>query len=453
MDRGNIFSGSSFRATLYGVVAFLAILTLTAVLAILYIERELKTDIQSQLEAAISTIQALHEEQGTDGLRDAMQDISRSFAQSDRIALLYDKDGNRIVGDRHVPLDFEGWVERDVAVASGTEEVAGYYVTAVPIDGHTVVIGRDLGYVRHVEMVTVRAFLVVGALMTFIFILIGYRMSSDSLGKLQAMGNTLQRVAQGETDARLTVAPENNQIDRIAKIMNVHLDTLSELVQSTKMSAAAIAHDLKRPLSRAYLGLESVLDDEQLTDGSRAYIEEIREELAGLTAIFETILRIARIDASYGTELTASFDLGALVADLCETYEVVAEESGQTLVEEIAENAPVMIRGDQGMIGQLVVNLLQNAITHCPVGTFITVGLQNRAGQVVLTVADNGPGIPEAARSKVFDAFFRADTARTTEGSGLGMALAKSIADRHDATIALDDNAPGLRVTVVFPRT
>jgi hypothetical protein len=151
MDRGNIFSGASFRATLYGVVAFLAILTLTAVLAILYIERELKTDIQSQLETTISTIQALHEERGADGLRDAMKDISRSFAQSDRIALLYDSDGNRIVGDQHVPPDFEGWVERDVAVASGTEKVAGFYLTAVPIDGHTLVIGRDLGYVRHVE--------------------------------------------------------------------------------------------------------------------------------------------------------------------------------------------------------------------------------------------------------------------------------------------------------------
>jgi signal transduction histidine kinase len=189
-----------------------------------------------------------------------------------------------------------------------------------------------------------------------------------------------------------------------------------------------------------------------LSAQTRTRLEDTRSELGDLTAIFETILRIARIDAAHGTEMTEVFDLGALAAELGETFEVVAEESGQTLVLESEATAPLRIRGDAGMIGQLIVNLLQNAITHCPKGTFITLALRGTAAHVVLVVSDTGPGIADADRNRVFDAFFRTDTARTTEGSGLGMALVKSIADRHGAAIALEDNAPGLRVTVRFHR-
>jgi signal transduction histidine kinase len=98
----------------------------------------------------------------------------------------------------------------------------------------------------------------------------------------------------------------------------------------------------------------------------------------------------------------------------------------------------------------MVVNLFQNAVTHGKEGNEICVGLDRDAHIVRLTVADTGPGIPEAARNDVFEPFHRLDPSRRKPGSGLGLALVRAIAERHGARITLADNAPGLRVTVEF---
>lgn len=452
MDRANILSGGSFRATFYGAVAFLGVLAVSGVLAIWFIENGLRDQMRIQLTAEINAFHEHFETGGAAGVIGEARELAPIFARTHVLLLVFDAEGNRLVGRRDVTPDFSGWVTREVAGGVSGLPAQDYYMTAVPLGDLTLVIGRDLQFLHQFELVTIQAFLVVGAIMTLVLIFLGYWISRQVQNKLDAMGEALFRVAQGETEVRLAVSDDGDQIDRIAAVMNAHLDTLSKLILSTKSSAVAIAHDLKKPLARACLGLDDVLREAELSEQSLAKIEESRGELARLTSIFETILRIARIDADRQQGFNQSFDLRALAVDLGETFEVVAEESGQRLVLEIDTDTPLNIRGDQGMVGQLIVNLLQNAISHCPPGSFVTLGVTGAGGQVVVWVADTGPGISAEDRAHVFDAFFRADTARTTEGNGLGLALVKSIADRHGAAIRLDDNLPGLRVTVTFQR-
>ena len=103
------------------------------------------------------------------------------------------------------------------------------------------------------------------------------------------------------------------------------------------------------------------------------------------------------------------------------------------------------------MLLQMIVNLLQNAVTHGGPGNRIELRLDRADGQVRLSVTDSGPGIPPAARDAVFEPFRRLDPSRSRPGSGLGLALVRAIAERHGAAITLGDNDPGLRVEVVFP--
>jgi signal transduction histidine kinase len=100
---------------------------------------------------------------------------------------------------------------------------------------------------------------------------------------------------------------------------------------------------------------------------------------------------------------------------------------------------------------QLFANLLENATRHSPSGAHVACVAQRRSDTVEVSVADNGPGIPEAMRGKVLQRFFRLETSRTTSGSGLGLSLAAAVATLHDARLELSDNAPGLRVTVSLP--
>lgn len=258
----------------------------------------------------------------------------------------------------------------------------------------------------------------------------------------------LMDVSSEMIHALLPVSSANDQIDRVAATMNRHLERLSDLMLSTKSSAAAIAHDLKRPLARAVLGVERALDHQAEGKNTQVDLEESRDELMKLNRIFETILRIARIDAGQGVTQAQTVDLSELVRDLGETYQVVAEESGQSMRVEAA--AGIEIPGDAGMVSQMLANLLQNAITHGGAGNRISLSLTEQEGKAVLEVADTGPGINVADRARVLEPFFRSDAARTTEGSGLGLALVKSIADRHGAELSLGDNEPGLLVRLEF---
>jgi signal transduction histidine kinase len=137
------------------------------------------------------------------------------------------------------------------------------------------------------------------------------------------------------------------------------------------------------------------------------------------------------------------------VADVGEAYAPVAEDRGQRL-KAIVASAP-LIQGDRELLTQMVANLIENPIRHCPADVEITIGLALEGGSPVLRVADTGPGIPASEREKVFRRYYRLEASRTTPGSGLGLALVKAVADLHGASVELSDNNPGLRVTVRFP--
>ncbi len=112
---------------------------------------------------------------------------------------------------------------------------------------------------------------------------------------------------------------------------------------------------------------------------------------------------------------------------------------------------PALVKGDRELLVQLFANVVENAIRHCPTGTRISIALFDEPNGFRAELSDNGPGIPEAEREKVFQRLYRLERARTTPGSGLGLTLAAAIAELHDADIALKDQAPGLCVAISFP--
>ncbi|MGY9049475.1 hypothetical protein P775_07820 [Puniceibacterium antarcticum] len=450
MDRANILSGAAFRSAVYGMFVFVLSLCVLGFAAHFYIKDTLEADLRSQIDSAVASLRAEYDSEGMEGLRGTVTRISPTFRETQRLAVLYDKSGQRVAGAQAVTPDFWGWTIRPVKEPGSGTVAQEYFLKAVRVADHTLIVGRDLQFIRNVEVAMARALLGLGGLMTLVSVGIGYVMSRRTQAKLERVGQTLEDVAQGDMSARIALSSANDQVDRISCVMNGHLDTLSALMAASKTSATSIAHDLKRPLSRAVLGLEKALNLAESGENPTEVIYASREELSKLTATFETILRIARIDADESAPLTATVDLPALLHDLGETYTVVAEESGQNLQVDLPSGEPVCVPGDLGMIAQLVVNLLQNAVSHGTLGNRITLSLLRDGNGAVIDVADTGPGIPAQDREKVLTAFYRSDAARATEGNGLGLALVKSIADRHGARLTLSDNKPGLKVTIRF---
>ena len=113
--------------------------------------------------------------------------------------------------------------------------------------------------------------------------------------------------------------------------------------------------------------------------------------------------------------------------------------------------APVIVRGDEDLLAQALTNLVANAVQHCPAPATVTVGLAMEGARALLTVTDDGPGIPEADRERVRERFVRLDASRSVPGTGLGLSLVAAIAELHRARLMLEDNSPGLKVSILFP--
>jgi len=213
-----------------------------------------------------------------------------------------------------------------------------------------------------------------------------------------------------------------------------------------------VAHDLKTPLARLRARLELALlgpaDAPAQADAIRAAIEEADR----LLATFNALLSIAEAEAGTRREATEALDLADLARAVAELYEPVAEEKGFAM--RLESTPGILIRGDRHLLSQAVANLLDNALKYgAPLagGGEIVIAVSRQDGHAVLEVRDRGPGIPEAERESVFDRFVRLEPSRSTPGNGLGLSLVRAVAHRHNASVALADNRPGLVVRLDFP--
>jgi signal transduction histidine kinase len=174
-------------------------------------------------------------------------------------------------------------------------------------------------------------------------------------------------------------------------------------------------------------------------------------EVDGLLATFSALLRIAQIEAGARRSAFHPVDLTDTIRTVCEAYAPTIEDGGRPF--EVVLAPSVTVEGDRELLTQLFANLLENAIWHTPAGAAIRVelerGCDGRAGHA--GVSDAGPVIPASERETVLRRFYRLERSRTTPGNGLGLSMAATIAELHQARVTLSDNEPGLRVGLSFP--
>jgi signal transduction histidine kinase len=209
-----------------------------------------------------------------------------------------------------------------------------------------------------------------------------------------------------------------------------------------------IAHELRTPLTRIHNKVEAARRQSLSADEAKQILDSTVLELDGLSNAFAALLRIAYIDAGTLRSGFKEFELSESMAALAEDFEPIAREGGKQLVANIAPGLHFF--GDKRLIIQMVVNLLENAIAHSG-SNEILLSAGSAGDGIEVRVADNGIGIPEAERKKVFQRFYRLDKEGQSAGYGLGLSLVAAIAKLHRIGIALLDNGPGLRVVLSFP--
>jgi signal transduction histidine kinase len=264
--------------------------------------------------------------------------------------------------------------------------------------------------------------------------------------RLESINRAARAVIAGDLSGRVALRGSGDDFDQLSATLNQMLARIEQLVASISRVSDSIAHELRTPLTRLRAELEELVQAADDPAETRARAGAALDEAARLQAMFEALLRIARLQSG-PQAAKARMDLSALLADAAELHRPAAEDRRQRLLEEVQPG--LAVEGDRDLIFQMVSNLLDNAVKFAPEGGCVRLEGRTVAGAAEIVVADDGPGVPAEARERVFERFYRGDS--TAPGFGLGLSLVAAAADAHGAAVELSDACPGLRVTVRFP--
>ena len=231
-------------------------------------------------------------------------------------------------------------------------------------------------------------------------------------------------------------------------MLTLALDEIERLMDGIRHVTDNIAHDLRTPLTRLRTRLEQLHTNLDKDNPNATYVEQSISDADQLLKTFAALLRIARIEAGGARANFETVDLAALVQDAAELYDAVAE--AKQIEINVQLEATPQVHGDRDLLFQAVINLLDNAIKYSPQAGRITLQLSEHDNSPVLTVSDQGPGIPVAEHDKVLQRFYRMDHSRSQHGSGLGLSLVAAVARIHNTQLEFSDNHPGLIAELHF---
>lgn len=319
--------------------------------------------------------------------------------------------------------------------------------------GLILVVGRDVVERRGFTAIVLQWF-AVGAGGILLFSLVaGVVTAVRVLRRIDTISSTSNKIMSGNLSERVPVTGRNDEFDALATNLNLMLDRIEKLMQGMKEVTDNVAHDLKTPLTRLRNQAEAALREGQGEETRKQALETTIEESDKLIKTFNALLMIARAEAGTPSGALSEIDLSAVVTDVAELYGPLAEDEGLALETDIAEG--VKINGNRELLGQALVNLIENALKYYEPedgkAGLIKVSLKRDGNRVRIEVADNGPGIAAEDRGRVVERFVRLEKSRTEPGSGLGLSLVAAVAQLHKGELRLEDNAPGVRAVVELP--
>ncbi|HXI87517.1 MAG TPA: HAMP domain-containing sensor histidine kinase, partial [Parvularculaceae bacterium] len=269
-------------------------------------------------------------------------------------------------------------------------------------------------------------------------LVIGLAFSRSLLRQVDAVNRTARAIRGGDLSKRIALTGSGDELEDLAVNLNAMLDQIERLMTGMREVSDNIAHDLRSPLNRIKGRLSAAVKGD-LGDKEEA-LRLTLNETESMIATFNALLSIARIESGEGAGAMEPVDLVAIAQEMAELYEPAAQEAGFDLRIETQPSPPV--RGSRALISQAIANLFDNALKYAVGGSKIEIKVRPSKTEkdvVELSVADDGPGVPEADREHVLQRFVRLETSRTTSGSGLGLSLVVAIARAHRATLTLGD--------------
>jgi heavy metal sensor kinase len=280
----------------------------------------------------------------------------------------------------------------------------------------------------------------------------GSWIARQALRPVAAMVRQARDITDRTLGSRLQVSQPDDELGELARAFNELLGRLEEAVKVQRRFMADASHELRTPVSIVRTAAEVALGRETRSEAEyRDSLAIIAGQTHRLARMVDDMLTLARADCGGLTLEPADLYLDELVGECVRAVGVLAAERGVRVSMDPA--AEVTFRGDEALLRHMVVNLLHNGICHTPSGGRVDVRLSCLDGSLAIAVSDTGCGVPASERERIFERFVRLDPARSGGGAGLGLPIARSIAEAHSGTLSLtDSNSSGSMFVVRLPR-
>lgn len=434
------------RLSLIFIAATLLAGVLSGVLLTSALRDRLRDDARQMAESLAATWQVA-------GLVDLHAQIATNVATTRDFANLYlfiDNSGRIVFGNFRLPEPFLGAQElvsgRDLILPGRAPDGIGFSAYGLRIPAGYIMTARQTSALDEVQGIVLRTVALGLVLALLLAVAVAGWLAWRAERRIARLSDVLTRASGGDLSRRAEDG-QGDDIGRIAEAVNGMLDQMELTVESLRQVSSDVAHDLRTPITRLRTSLEPLTLRDDLPDDAASEITQAVGQADRIVRIFNAVLRIAQIEGGQRPRF-APLDLGQLARDLHEMLEPVAEELGHHLS---ADATAIEVQGDRDLLAQAISNLVENACRHCPAPARIRIELRREEAQAVLSVTDDGPGIPEAEREAVFRRFYRLERSRNSEGSGLGLSLVAAVARLHGGRVSLSDAKPGLRVTIFLP--
>jgi signal transduction histidine kinase len=461
-----LIQSESFRLAVAYAGLFLALTAVLLVAVLWIVQRTQMAVLRGANDADIVTIENGYADEGRDEAVEVVKQIVGPQRRADTypvtaFILLQDDSAGKLAGnlpsfsprEGSVTLPVPDWAEaawRHHRLTRPGEsfkaEIAGRGTYIAP--GVYAFVGRSTHQLYETRVLILEAFLWIACGALLLGGAGGVRFGVRFLGRVDSITRTCEAIIAGRFNERIPAGAGSNEWDRLARAINEMLNRIESLLENLRQVSSDVAHDLRTPLTRLRTRLEQArLRSHTMPEFDSAVANAI-EDTDQLLALFSALLRLAQIESAPRSASLSALSLSDLLERVFHLYQPVAEDRQQQLSGSI--DAGVSVLGDTELLTQMFSNLVENALRHTPAGSHITIGLS--LPDATAWISDDGPGIPESERGKVFRRFYQLSGSRSNGGHGLGLSLVAAIASLHSATVTLADAGPGLTVRVRFAR-
>ena len=442
-----IVRAADFRLPVFYALLFAVSAAILGTTFYMTVRTSLEGQMAGRIEAEIAT---LKEELRSEGSSELIEEVERRNRVLAFEYLLLDEHGNRIRGN--LPhIDNLGW--GDVRVSndlSGGQPARSFRVYTVLLNNRMrLSVAEDLQFMEDLKHAWLEACGLGLATFVVLSLVGGVLLSHGFLKRVDVIRRTAEAIVSGNLGSRIPIRGTDDNFDLLSGILNKMLDRIEALMESMIQVSNDIAHALRTPLTRLQQKLESARGEAEGNPACESAIDAARIETNQILETFSALLRIAQIEGGSRQCGFGEVDLTELFERVADAFSDLAEDQGKTLVAHIEPFLHTW--GDRQLLAEMVANVVDNAIRHTPSGSRIDLALEKEGSHVVAEVRDNGLGVPQVERDRIFQRFYRLERSAKIRGTGLGLPLVAAVAKLHEIQLSIEDNMPGLCIKMRFP--